>query len=515
MFQKVLIANRGEIACRVIRACQKLNTKTVAVYSEADRDTLHVKMADEAYLLGPSPPQESYLNAQRIIAIARMCGADAVHPGYGFLSENSSFARACQEADIRFVGPYPYVMEAMGDKVKARKLARKAGLPVLPGTKTAVGDARASTAAWELGFPLMLKATQGGGGIGIRIIDSLEQLTSAIQQERALARNAFGSAQLYFERYLKDASHIEVQILGDEHGNLVHVFERDCSLQRRNQKIVEETPAAKLTPEQRSKLWEYALKLGRHIGYTNAGTVEFLVSREGEMFFLEMNTRLQVEHGVTEMVTGLDLVELQFRIASGEPLPMGQDDISTKGHAIEARIYPEDPETFIPTPGIINSFHQPSGKHIRVDSGLFPGYEVTPYYESLLAKLMCWGGTREEARKRLDGALDMFRVDGVNSNVPAIRKLITHPNFVDNTYTTGSVPEVTRGLGTRQTGVHTNGNGKNDKELAAAIAVGLLLSMNGDAMRFGGLRSKGNETWKLYGRRDQMLSRALGRRGWN
>ena len=513
MFKKVLIANRGEIACRVIRACRNLNVKTVSVYSEADKKALHVKMADEAYLLGPSSPKESYLNVQRIVEVAGVSGADAVHPGYGFLSENPGFARACQEADIRFIGPYPYVMDAMGDKVKARKLARKAGLPVLPGTRTAVGDSKASTAAWELGFPLMLKATQGGGGIGIRIIESIEHLSSIIRQERAMARHAFGSAQLYLERYVPDASHIEVQILGDEHGNLVHLFERDCSMQRRNQKIVEEAPAVKLDDEQRAQLCEYALMLGRHIGYTNAGTVEFLVAPGGGIFFLEMNTRLQVEHGVTEMVTGLDLVELQLRVAAGEPLPLRQDDIKVEGHAFEARIYPEDPDTFIPMPGKISSFRHPSGKHVRMDSSLFPGYEVLPDYDSLMAKLMCWGTNREEARKRLEGALGRFRIEGIHSNIPAIQKLISHPSFVDSTYTTGFVSAVSNGAHNWHQNGHTNGDG-DDRELAAAIAVSTLISMNGNAVTGAGRESQRHDAWKLDGRRDQMLARSSGRSGW-
>lgn len=516
MFSKVLIANRGEIACRVIGACKKLGIKTVAVYSEADRNTLHVGMADEAYLLGASSPQESYLNMSRMIAIARTSGAEAVHPGYGFLSENSDFARACQQADIRFVGPYPYVMENMGDKVKARKLAQSAGLPVLPGTNTAVDDSQATAAAWELGLPLMVKATQGGGGVGIRIIDSLDELKSVIQQQRTLANNAFGSPHLYFERYMKGASHIEAQLVGDDRGSLVHLFSRDCSVQRRNQKIIEESPAVKLTPEQRSRLGDYALKLARHIGYTNAGTVEFLVSPDGEIYFLEMNTRLQVEHGVTEMITGLDIVELQLRVAAGERLPVTQDDIQCQGHAIEARIYPEDPDSFMPAAGVIRNFHQPSGKHIRVDSALFPGYEVTTHYEALMAKLICWGETRDEARKRLYGSLEMFRVEGVKTNVPALKNVISHPSFVDGTYHTGSLAAMIRDGG-RDAALQAHPfheNGKKDKELAAAIGVSLLLSMNGDSGHAPSHPGDGTGPWKLYGLREQMLSHTLRSRGW-
>ena len=513
MIKKLLIANRGEIACRIIRACQKLGIGTVAVYSEADREALHVRMADEAHLLGGAAPRDSYLKISRLVSIARESGADAVHPGYGFVSENPAFARACQKAGITFVGPSPDVMKKMGDKILARKMARKAGIPIIAGTDGTVDDSRAVATAWELGFPLMVKASQGGGGIGIQVIRSMEELVPVIQHERSLASNSFGSAQLYFERYMKGASHIEVQVLGDHHGNLVHLFERDCSVQRRNQKIVEEGPSVKLTQEQRSRLWDHAVRFAKYIGYANAGTVEFLVSPEGEMFFLEMNTRLQVEHGVTELITGLDIVELQLRVASGEPLPATQDDIRVSGHAMEARIHPEDPDTFLPSAGVIHDLHQPSGKHIRLDSALFPGYEVTTYYESLAAKLMSWGETREEARKRLLMALEMFRIEGVKCNIPALKDVLVHPSFVDGTYHTDFLSGVAKTNGGN--GAHYPGSdGKNDKELAAAIGVAILLSMNGDAVLGGVGRQRGTGTWKLQGRREQMLSRTLGSRGW-
>ena len=382
MFSKILIANRGEIACRIIRTCRKLGINTVAVYSTPDRDALHVREADEAYFLGEAPPQDSYLNYGKILNAASESGAEAIHPGYGFLSENPTFARLCQEAGVRFIGPGPEVMEKMGDKLLARKLARKAGLPVLPGTDEAVDDHQASERAWELGFPLMVKAAEGGGGIGIHVIESMDELIPLIERTRQVAASAFGSPRLYFERYLKDASHIEVQLIGDEHGHLVHLFERDCSIQRRNQKLIEETQAAKLSPKVRQKVCRWALKLGQKIGYTNAGTVEFLVSAEGQVYFLEMNPRLQVEHGVTEMVTGVDLVELQIRVAAGEPLPVVQKDIKSNGHAIEARIYPEDPDTFMPDAGSITELHLPSGDSIRVDSALFQGYQVALEYEA-------------------------------------------------------------------------------------------------------------------------------------
>ena len=514
MFRKVLVANRGEIACRIIRACQKMGIKTVAVWSEADQKGLHVGMAEEAYPLGPASPKESYLNMSRIIEVALKSGAEAIHPGYGFLAENPDFARACREAGVRFTGPSPEVMEKMGDKVRARGTAREAGVPVLPGTEAVVEDDGASAAARELGFPLMVKASQGGGGIGIQIINSPDELKSVVQQLRSLAGNAFGSSNLYFERYMKGASHIEVQVLGDELGNLVHIFERDCSIQRRNQKLLEESPAMKLAPEQRSRLWGYALKLGKYIGYTNAGTMEFLVSPDGEMYFLEMNTRIQVEHPVTEMVTGLDLVELQLRVAAGERLPFAQEELRSRGHAIEARIYPEDPETFVPSAGVVNQVHQPTGRHIRVDSGLFPGYEVTTYYESLMAKLICWGETREEARRRLLGALDMFRIEGVKTNISSLKSVLTHPTFVDSTYHTGTLFAIGAARGANGPELHSaRGDGQGGKELAAAIGVALLFSMNGNRGRSPGVPGKGSP-WKLHGRRHQMLTRVLGGRGW-
>ena len=512
VFSKVLIANRGEIACRVIRACRKLGVNTVAVYSEADEDSLHVKMADEAFLLGAPAPRESYLNIPRIIAVAQMSGAEAIHPGYGFLSENPVFARKCQEADLRFIGPYPYVMENMGDKVKARNLAKRAGVPILPGTDDPVDDTEAPGIAAELGFPLMVKAASGGGGIGIRVINSPDDLKSVIDQQRSLASNAFGSGHLYFERYMPNGSHIEVQVMGDEHGNVVHLFARDCSVQRRNQKLVEEGPPTKLSPEQMSNLWEYALRLARHIGYTNAGTVEFLASPEGDVYFLEMNTRLQVEHGVTEMITGVDLVELQLRVASGEPLPIKQEDLHDNGHAIEVRIYPEDPNTFIPAAGVIHDVTEPSGDHIRVDSALFPGYEVTTYYEPLMAKLMCWGETREEARKRMLGALDMYRLEGLKSNIPALKAALNHPQFVEGTYDTSLVSIMA--MEAREAAAAMPASDMSDKEMAAAIGVSLLLATNGHPAYGNGYLGNGTSPWKLYGLREQMVSRNLGSRGW-
>ena len=518
MFSKILIANRGEIACRIIRTCNNLGIKTVAVYSAVDRDALHVQMADEAYSLGKAQPQHSYLNVKKILKAARKSGAEAVHPGYGFLSENPAFARRCQEAGICFIGPTPEVMEKMGDKMLARKLAKKAGLPVLPGTDEAIENDQAIDRAWKLGFPLMVKAAAGGGGIGIHIVSSMDELIPLIERTRQVAASGFGSPKVYFERYLKDASHIEVQLIGDEHGHLIHLFERDCSVQRRNQKLIEETGAIKLTPKLRQRVCNLALKLGQKIGYTNAGTVEFLVSGDGQVYFLEMNTRIQVEHGVTELVTGVDLVEQQIRVAAGELLPLTQEDVEPRGHAIEARIYPEDPDTFLPDTGTITDLNLPSGEHIRVDSALFQGYEVALEYEPLLAKVIAWGETRQDAVKGLLRALLALRLEGVKCNVPLMRDILSRKEFASGAYHTGSLPMWMEERSRNQVFPPSNGsrpsNGheKTDREIAAAIGVAMVLALKG--VQYQGSSSPAASPWRAYGRREQLLSRTLGNRGW-
>jgi acetyl/propionyl-CoA carboxylase alpha subunit len=516
MFNKILIANRGEIACRFIRTCRKLGISTVAVYSEADRNALHVQLADEARLVGKAPPQQSYLDIDNILAAAQDSGAQAIHPGYGFLSENAVFARRCQEIGVRFIGPSPAVMEKMGDKLRARKLAKKSGLLVLPGTGHAVEDDEAEEQAWKLGFPLMVKALEGGGGIGIHVIDSMEELTPIIQRTRQVATSAFGSPSLFFERYLKDASHIEVQIIGDEHGRLIHLFERDCSVQRRHQKLVEESPAVKLTPKLRRKLCKLALKLGKHIDYTNAGTVEFLVAADGQAYFTEMNTRLQVEHGVTEMVTGVDLVEMQIRIAAGEALTVKQEDIQVTGQAIQARVYPEDPATLMPQIGEITDYHQPAGDHIRVDSALCAGYEVGLHYEPLLAKVMAWGETREDAAKNLLRALLCFRVEGVTCNTSLLRDILASAEFAEATYHTGSMTSwleagTVRALHSGANG-NTMKNGKehSDRDTAAAIAVAMALA----SKSAGAFATPAANQWRAYGRREQLQPRPQVSRSW-
>lgn len=436
MFRSVLVANRGECACRIIRTLKRMGIRAVAVYSEADANARHVHMADTAVCIGPPEPAHSYLNIPRLVEAALVTGCQGVHPGWGFLAQNPAFARACTQAGLKFIGPRPEVMERMGDKVEARLLARQAGLPLVPGSVGAVSDEEALRLSQEIGFPIMVKAAAGGGGVGIRVATSLEELRTLLPRARRLSLGAFGSAQVYLERYILNAAHIEVQVLGDEYGNLVHLFERECSVQRRNQKIVEETPSPKLTEAQRQRLVDAALALARYIGYTNAGTVEFLWTPQGEFYFLEMNTRLQVEHPVTEMVTGLDIVELQVRIAAGEPLPFRQEDISHQGHAIEARLYPEDPDTFLPSGGTITHVQEPQGEGVRVDSALMPGYQVPVFYDPMLAKVIAWAPTRGQAIRRLREALKGFLLDGVKTNIPTLRAVLGDPAFILGTYTT-------------------------------------------------------------------------------
>lgn len=497
MFSKVLIANRGEIACRVICTCRRLGITTVAVYSEADAGSLHVREADEAYCIGSPPPSESYLNIRRIVRVAKKCHADAVHPGYGFLSENPRFARALEKAKIRFIGPTPEAISRMKDKVRARALAREAGVPIVPGTETEVSDRHALARAAEIGFPLLVKAAEGGGGIGMHVVEHPDALAAIMERARRTAKNAFGSGRLYLERYLPGASHVEVQVLADHHGNAIHLWERDCSVQRRNQKVVEEAPCPKLDRALRHRITEAALALVRHIGYTNAGTVEFLLDREGEFYFLEMNRRLQVEHPVTEMITGLDLVELQLRVAAGEPLPVQQGHIKRRGHAIEARIYPEDPETLVPMAGTVDEVVLPQGRGVRVDSALEPGYQVTTYYDPLLAKVIVWGTDREQAIKKLHRALDDFHVHGVPTNIPLVMRATGHPDFLNGVYTTGLLPRL---LG--QPSVDGFG-----PEMAAVIAAAVaVVQVQEAAVR--------PSPWKMQGRRQLMLGRLNGGVPW-
>jgi acetyl-CoA carboxylase biotin carboxylase subunit len=440
-FRKVLIANRGEIAVRVMRACREMDIRTVAVYSEADRYALHVRLADEAHLIGPAPSRESYLRIDRVLEAARRSGADAIHPGYGFLSENAAFARACEESGVAFIGPSSTAIDAMGEKTAARRLAVEAGVPVVPGTLEPLsGEALIRSEAERIGFPLMLKAAAGGGGKGLRLVERPEDLLSAMARAQSEAQGAFGDDSVYLERAILDAHHIEIQVLADSHGHAVHLFERECSVQRRHQKVIEESPSPLVTPELRARMGALAVALVKRVGYVNAGTLEFLVDHQRNPYFLEMNTRLQVEHPVTEMVTGVDLVKEQIRVAQGEPLSFGQDDLVQRGHAIECRVYAEDPARgFLPSPGRITGLRVPSGPGIRDDSGVYDGYEVQVHYDPLISKLVAHGRDRNEAVQRMRRAVSEYRVLGIRTTLPFFERALRHPAFVSGAYDTSFV----------------------------------------------------------------------------
>jgi len=432
MFRKVLIANRGEIALRVIRACRMLDLKTVAVHSKADAEALHVRFADEAVCVGPAPSPQSYLNIPRLIAAAEITGADAIHPGYGFLAENAEFAQICAESNLVFIGPTPDQIRQMGDKSEARRLMAEAGVPVVPGSEGAIDDERkARQSAEEIGFPVLVKAAAGGGGKGMRIARDADEFARAFPQARREAVAAFGDGRVYIEKFLERPRHIEIQVLGDRHGNVIHLGERDCSCQRRHQKLLEEAPSPAITEETRVRMGEAAVRGAARIGYLGAGTIEFLLAENGEFYFMEMNTRIQVEHPVTEMVTGQDLVLRQLTIADGERLDIRQDQVRFRGHVIECRINAEDPErNFMPTPGRIDTFHQPGGPGVRVDTAAYQSYFIPPYYDSLVAKVLTHGTDRAQAIARMRVALDEFIVEGIATTIPLHRRLIQEPRFL-------------------------------------------------------------------------------------
>jgi len=431
MFNKVLIANRGEIALRVICACRELGIKTVAVYSEADEHSLHVRFADEDVCIGPARSLDSYLNVPAIISAAEITGADAIHPGYGFLSESAYLAEVCEACHIKFIGPYPNVIRLMGDKARARKAMKKAGVPVLPGSDGPVqGEEQAVRVAKELGYPVIIKAVAGGGGRGMRVVRSAEELQSSIKTAMREAEAAFGVGDVYIEKYLESPRHIEIQVLGDHHGNVIHLGERECSIQRRHQKLIEEAPSVALTEKQRRRLGSTVVDAARAVQYTNAGTFEFLMDKTGHFFFLEANTRLQVEHPVTEFITGVDIVKEQIRIAAGRRLTVKQNEIEFRGHAIECRVNAEDPETFVPSPGVIHAFSVPGGPGVRVDSYAHSECTVSPYYDSLIAKIITYGRDRTEAIARMRRTLEMTVVDGIKTTIPLHLKIMADPDFI-------------------------------------------------------------------------------------
>jgi acetyl-CoA carboxylase, biotin carboxylase subunit len=441
--RKILIANRGEIAVRVIRTCKELGIETVAIYSEADASALHVRMADEAVAVGPAPSNQSYLVQERVLEAARQTGADAIHPGYGFLSENPVFAEACEASGVIFIGPPAGAIRAMGDKTAARQLMTEAGVPMAPGTVDAIEDVSlAASIASEIGFPVLIKAAAGGGGKGMRIVNSEAEVETAVRQAQSEALSAFGDSRVYVEKYLLSPRHIEFQILADGHGHILHLFERECSIQRRHQKVVEEAPSSVLSPELRRQMGEAAIQAARACGYVGAGTIEFLVDQDLNYYFLEMNTRLQVEHPVTELVTGLDLVAEQIRIASGERLGYSQDDLAIRGHAIECRVYAEDVRAgFLPAPGPLLRHVPSAGPGVRCDAGVEEGDQIPIYYDPMISKLAVWGASREQAIRRMDRALAEYDVAGVETTIPFCRFVMQHPAFRGGTFDTGFVDQ--------------------------------------------------------------------------
>ncbi|MGE7942486.1 acetyl-CoA carboxylase biotin carboxylase subunit [Lysinibacillus xylanilyticus] len=442
MFKKVLIANRGEIARRIIRTCKRLNVQTVAVYSEADAASLHVKDADEAFCIGKPPVAQSYLNIDRILEVAKESGADAVHPGYGLLSENAEFAKRCTEAGLVFIGPSAAVIASMGSKLEARKTMKAAGVPIVEGVEAPVKDVtEAIEIASRLGYPIMLKASAGGGGIGMQLVENAEELAKAFEGNQKRAQSFFGDGTMYMERFIANPHHVEVQIIADHDGNVVPLFERECSIQRRNQKVVEEAPSPFISEETRSRMLDASVKAVQHIGYVNAGTIEYLVDEHQNFYFLEMNTRLQVEHPVTEEITKLDLVEEQLKIAAKQLLAFTRDSIQKDGHAIEVRIYAENPSTFFPSPGTITTLGLPTGDGIRHECGVEAGSTVTPFYDPMISKLVVWGETRAIACERLIEALKAYKVEGIQTNIPMLLKTVTHEQFLKGYTTTKFVDE--------------------------------------------------------------------------
>ncbi len=500
MFKKVLVANRGEIAVRILRACRELGLETVAVFSEADRNALHVRYADEAFLLGPAPSRESYLRADKILDIAKRSGADAIHPGYGFLAEREDFAAKCADLNIAFIGPKPSSIAAMGDKGKARATVIKAGVPVVPGTEDVgnMTDDDLLNIAPSIGFPLLIKATAGGGGKGMREVRSLDEMPALLQSARREAESAFGDGNVYLEKLVEGARHIEFQIIADSQGNVIHLGERECSIQRRHQKLVEEAPSPFLDDELREKMGSVAVKAAQAVDYVNAGTIEFLVDKDRNFYFLEMNTRLQVEHPVTELVTGIDIVAEQLRIARGRPLSYTQEQVKFNGHAIECRVNAEDPfNNFIPSTGRITHSILPTGPGIRVDTGVFPGFEITPYYDPMIAKLIVWGETCAQAILRMRRALEEYRIVGVRTNIPFHQTLMDSHRFMGGQFDTRFVEE-------RFSMESVSDYGEAHTEIAAILAT---LVAHKETERSAQIM-RGNErdtsNWKWVGRWERM-----------
>jgi len=500
MFKKVLIANRGEIAVRIIRACREVGIETVAVYSEADRHALHVRYADEAYLLGPAPSRESYLRADKIMDIAKKSGADAIHPGYGFLAEREDFSAACEESKIAFIGPKPSSIAAMGDKMTARNTVTAAGVPVVPGTEGegSLSNEELLAVAPQIGFPLLIKATAGGGGKGMREVKSIEEMPGLLESARREAEAAFGDGNVYLEKLVEGARHIEIQIIADTQGNVVHLGERECSLQRRHQKLLEEATSAAVSETLRERMGSVAVKAAQSVSYVNAGTIEFLLDKDENFYFLEMNTRLQVEHPVTEMVTGIDIVKEQLRIARGRALTYKQEDVQFNGHAIECRINAEDPYNgFMPSTGRITHSLLPTGPGVRVDTGVYPGFEITPFYDPMIAKLIVWGETRAQAILRMRRALEEYRIVGVRTNIPFHQTMMDSHRFMGGQYDTRFVEE-------RFSMEEAEEYRKNYEEVAAILATLVAHRATERSAQIVQRNERDTSNWKWVGRWERM-----------
>jgi acetyl-CoA carboxylase biotin carboxylase subunit len=506
MFNKILIANRGEIAVRVIRACREMGIASVAVFSEVDRASLHVSLADEAYPIGAAPAAESYLNIPKILDVAGRSGAQAIHPGYGFLSENPRFARACTQAKIKFIGPRASAMELMGSKTRARQAMQTAGVPMVPGSARGLSLAEADELAPRIGFPVMIKAAAGGGGKGMRLVGSASELRPAFETAQSEARRAFNDDEVYLEKFIASPRHIEIQVMGDEYGNLVYLGERECSIQRRHQKVIEEAPSAVVDENLRKIMGSVAVQAARSAGYSNAGTVEFLVDRNRNFYFLEMNTRLQVEHPVTELVTGLDLVQLQLRIAAGERLPFGQEEVKLRGHAIECRVYAEDADNnFFPSPGKITRLVRPSGPGVREDSGVYEGWTVPLDYDPMLSKLIVHAPDRASAIARMRRALGEYFIDGIKTNLPLFRRILDDPDFQAANIDTGFLDRL---LSSRPPAQAAGSSAAEIAALSAALfAATAGPPANGSNRRRQTDRPDGNSAWKRAGRIEGTLRR--------
>ncbi|HVA72433.1 MAG TPA: acetyl-CoA carboxylase biotin carboxylase subunit [Candidatus Limnocylindrales bacterium] len=511
MFKKILIANRGEIAVRILRACREMSVPAVVVFSEADRASQHVRMADEAYPIGPAPSRESYLVIDKILGVARTASCDALHPGYGFLAENPNLARACAAAGITFIGPSAEAMERLGSKTAARQLARAAGVPMVPGALEPIERVEdAAETARQIGFPVVLKAVAGGGGKGMRLVERESELAAAWRDASSEAANAFGDGRMYLEKFLVRPRHVEIQILGDAHGHIIHFGERECSVQRRYQKVIEEAPSPIMTPELRHAMGEAAVKLARAGGYTNAGTLEFLVDANRKFYFLEMNTRLQVEHPVTEMVTSRDLVKLQIRVAAREPLPFAQENIEWRGHAIECRIYAEDPDNnFFPSPGKILARSVPSGPGIRLDDGVYSGWTVPPDYDPMLGKVIAWGNDRAEAIARMKGALGEYYAGGIQTNVSLFRRILDEPEFARGEIHTKWLDELLRRPNAAPPDAAAQSAARDAHAEDAAALAAALWHMGAHAAEnaaANAISSDSPSRWKIEGRREQLAS---------